>query len=148
MTTRARYGTMKLAPCRKGDKQVSTIEQHTAQDREMHCILYYYTIQRTILYTNNKASCYAQHTHRETVHTTHVEREKQRTTTAHMHREEERSSTHRERERERQHTQRKIIHTHTKRDSMSNSNNSTHRETVHAQRDSLHSNTHTKIIQQ
>lgn len=77
MTTRARYGTMKLAPCRKGDKQVSTIEQHTAQDREMHCTLYYYTIQRTILYTNNKASCYAQHTHthRETVHTTHVERE-------------------------------------------------------------------------
>ena len=61
MTTWVRYGIMELAPYRKGDEQVSTIEQHTAQSKEMHCILYYYTIQRIILYTNNKASCYVQH---------------------------------------------------------------------------------------
>ena len=68
MTTWTRYGIIELAPYRKSDKQVSAIEQPIAQDKEMHCTLYYYIKQRIILCTNNKASCYVQHTQRDSIH--------------------------------------------------------------------------------
>lgn len=95
----------------------------------MHCTLYYYTIQRTTLYANNKASRYVQHTWRKTTYNT------QRET---MHN----NNTHAQGGRERQYTQKKR-----KRKTVCIRKDSTYTNNAHIQRETVYTAVITTTVQ-